>query len=251
MEISLFLCSLWMFALCPAAAPLALRCGLTACMRFSPRASCALSGIAAFSGYLTAFMMRGCFRSPPVALRASSLLSAFVGGVAGRMALIAFTARFSGSLTLSRVHAIPLLFLAIASLPLFFPALHPSRTLSFISPALAFLTSLIDGFCGAGGCILLSLCCLPHVQRIRSRLPAPALALCLPALLGALLLAHFSGSAQVFPARMILSLCAGSACGAGFFEHAKKHGALRFRMRAVLAVYIILAALSCAEQALR
>ena len=57
MEISLFLCSLWMFALCPAAAPLALRCGLTACMRFSPRASCALSGIAALAvptGIITA-----------------------------------------------------------------------------------------------------------------------------------------------------------------------------------------------------
>lgn len=250
MEILLFFCSLLSFALCPGAAPLALRCGLAACMRFSPRASCALSGIAAFSGYLTAFMMRGGLRASSI-LSSASLLSAFAGGVVGRMALIAFTAHFSGSLALSRVHALPLVFLAVVSLPLSFPMLHLSRVPGLVSPALAFLAAVLDGFCGAGSCILLSLCCLTNVRRIRSRLPVPALALSLPALLGALLLAHFSGSAQVFPTRMVLSLCAGSACGAGIFEHTKKHGALRFRMRAVLAVYIILAALSCAEQALQ
>ena len=116
MEFVLFVAACLAFSLSPAHAPLALRCGLAACLRFSPRAAIALSAVAAFSGHLGALAGRGGLRAVPPAQRPPVACAAVVGGTLGRMALLLFVARFSGSLALAQLQAAALLVLCAAAL---------------------------------------------------------------------------------------------------------------------------------------
>ena len=136
MELFLFLAALCAFSLLPSAAPVLLRCGLTACLRFSPRAALALSSLAALTSCASMLLCRGGLRAEPVRQRIPVFIPAFLGGTLGRMLLLMFTARFSGSLALSRIQSLPILLLAVASV---FPLLRMTGQL-MLSPAFLSLT---------------------------------------------------------------------------------------------------------------
>jgi len=246
MELFLSLAALWGFALLPAAAPVALRCGLTACLRFSPRAALALSSCAALAGCASHLLCRGGIRAIPIRQRTLVTSAAFIGGTVGRMLLLMFTARFSGSLALARIQTVPLMLLALAaSLP---RKMHlPRSRAGFFVYAL--LCAACEGFFGCGGMALFLLAGYSGVRRRRVSPPGAALLLGTIAQLSALLLTQFSGAAEIFPARLPLSLAAAAWLGGAVFEKTKKRGAIQKGLRIALYVYMMLAALSCAEQA--
>jgi len=246
MGLFLSLAALSAFSFLPAGASVLLRCGLSACLRFSPRAALALSSIAALSACAAMLLGRGGLRAVPIQQRAPVTLAAFGGGTAGRMLLLMFTARFSGSLELAQAQAIPLLLLALAAafshrLPL------PSSKAGLFTFAL--LCSACDGFFGCGSAALFLFFGKRGVRR-RLAFPQGAALLCgIVAQFFALLLTLFSGAAQVFPSQMLLALSAASALGGVIFEKTKKRGTAQRGLRIALCVYMLLAASAGIEQA--
>lgn len=246
MELFLFLAALCAFSLLPSAAPVLLRCGLTACLRFSPRASLALSSLAALTSCASMLLCRGGLRAVPVRQRIPVFIPAFLGGTLGRMLLLMFTARFSGSLALLRLQAIPLFLLAVASVcprRIPFPA---SR--SGLFPFSLFCAS-VEGFFGCGGAVLFLFAGRRDLNRRRFSLPSAALLLSFIAQLSAILLTLLSDAYEIFPGRMLLALFAASALGGVIFEKTKKRAAIQHGLRIALLLYTLLSALSCAEQA--
>ena len=244
MELILFVAACAVWRISPALAALVLRCGLQACLRFSPRAAMALSAAAGCAACLAALTRRGGLRAVPSAHLRLLTLAALAGGTLGRMLALMLDARLFSSRAFGRVQALPLLALVIAAcVPgrLRFP--RSARGLL----ALALPCALAEGFFGAGGLALLALAAPPGVRR-SSAPQAGALLLCAAAQGTALLLTLLSGAAQMFPARLPAAIALGAALGAWLGGGAQKGGALPRRMRAALAVYAILAALACVEQ---
>ena len=246
MELFLSAAALCAFSLSPAGASVMLRCGLAACLRFSPRAALALSSIASLSCCTAMFFCRGGLRAIPNRQRAANAAAAFFGGTVGRMLLILFTARFSGSLALSRLQAIPLLLLSAV-------CMHPLCPFSQNSHSRLFWSSLfcaaLDGFFGCGGTAFFLLFTQTGVRRKRLFLPGAALLNGIFAQCAALLFTFFSGAAQIFPGRMLFSLAAASALGGIIFEKTKKRGQAHRGLRIALSLYTLLAALAGIEQA--
>lgn len=246
MELFLSFAALCAFSLLPAGAPLLLRCGLSACLRFSPRAALALSSVAALSACMAMLLCRGGLRAVPPAQRSPAALAGLLGGTTGRMLLLLFTARFSGSLELARVQAAPLVLLTAAcQFPLCL-SLPNSRKGFFM---LSLLYALMDGFFGCG-CTALSVLFSKHrICRKSASVPGAALLCSFTAQSCALLLTLLSGAAQIFPLRMLIALCTAAAFGGAIFEKTKKRSLLQGRLRMALCVYMLLAALAGVEQA--
>jgi len=246
MELFLSLAALCAFSLLPASAPLMLRLGLSACLRFSPRAALALSSVAALSGSIAMLLCRGSLRAVAHAQRKPAALAAVFGGTAGRMLLLMFTARFSGSLQLAQMQAVPLLLLALAAvLPHRLP-LPGSKAGLF---AFSLLCAAIDGFFGCGGAVIFLLTGRSDIHRRRVSPQGAALICSVIAHFFALLLTLLSGAAQIFPMRTLLMLAAASALGGTVFEKTKKRGPAQRGLRVTLCVYMLLAALAGTEQA--
>ena len=246
MELFLSAAALCAFALLPAGAPLLLRCGLSACLRFSPRAALALASAAALAAGLTMLLGRRGLRAVLPAQRSPAALAGVLGGTMGRMLMLLFTARFSGSLELARVQSVPLLLLAAAAL---FPRRLPLPKTKAVFFAFSLLCALTEGFFGCGAPPLFMLTGKESLRRRRFSPPGAALLLTIAAQLSALLLTLLSGAAQVFPLRMLLALCLSSALGSLIFEHIKKRAAIHRGLRIALLVYLLLAALAGVEQA--
>lgn len=246
MEFMIAASALAAFSLVPASASLLLRCGLSACLRFSPRAALALSSVSALSACTIMLLCRGGLRAAVQERRGPVIYAALFGGTLGRMLLLMFTASFSGSLDLARIQAVPLLLIALAALfPSQFPL--PGSRLGFF--AFSVLCAFVDGFFGCGGSALFLLFGKRSIQR-RKNFPQAAALLCsMTAHSFALLLTLLSGAAQVFPVRMLLGLSAGSALGGVIFEKTKTRSPLQKGLRIALYVYMILAALACLEHA--
>lgn len=249
MEIALFSSAWLLFSLSPVLAPLALRGGLAACLRFSPRAAVALASVAALFGCLGVLSARGGLRAVPPGQRLSAAIAGMTGGTLGRMLLLMFVARFSGSLELARMQAFPLLALTLAALlparlrriPL--PRTHMSLFLCALPDA------WIDGFLGSGALALFHLFAHDGVRRKAGASPSAALLLTLTAQASALLLTLLSGGAQVLPPRMLAVLSAGALIGGWRFEKIKKRGEIRRGLRIALGGYALLSALAGIEQA--
>ena len=238
MEIALFFSAWLAFSLSPALAPLTLRGGLAACLRFSPRAALALSGLAALWGCLGALAPRGGLHAVPPGQRLPIVIAGITGGTSGRMLLLMFVARFSGSLELARTQALPLLALTLA-------ALLPGSLQHVPLPRTRiglYLFSLLCAFVGGCfGCGALTVFGLAANSGVHRRTDAQASA--------ALLLTLLSGGAQVFPPRMLLALSSGALLGGWRFEKSKKRGEIRRGLRTALGVYALLSALAGVEQA--
>ena len=245
MEPFLFLSALGAFFLLPAAAPVVLRCGLAACLRFSPRAALALSSCAALSGCAAMLSCRGGLRGVTLLQRLPVAAAAFLGGTLGRMLLLMFTARFSGSLSLSRVQAAPLLLLVLVGM-------FPRKLRLPCAPSGLFAFSLLcafaEGFLGCGGTAHFLLAGRSGVCRRPASPSGAALLLGFIAQLSALLLTHLSGAAEIFPARLPLSLAAAAALGSVFFEKTKKRAGIQRGLRIALCMYMVFAALAGIEQ---
>ena len=249
MEITLFASAWLLFSLSPALAPLALRCGLAACLRFSPRAAIALACVAALSGCLGALTARGGPGCVPPGQRLPAVMTGVIGGTVGRMLLLMFVARTSGSLALAQRQALPLLMLTLS-------ALLPDRLRRIPTPrtrAGLFLSSLtvayVEGQFGCGALTLLQLAAHGGVRRKRGAPGSAALLLALTAQASALGLTLLSGGAQVFPARMLAALAGGACLGGWRFEKNKGRGEIRRGLLAALGAYALLAALAGVEQA--
>lgn len=249
MEIVLFSSAWLAFSLSPALAPLALRSGLAACLRFSPRAALALSSVAALWGCLGALAARGGLHAVPPGQRFPVMIAGITGGTIGRMLLLMFVARFSGSLELARTQAIPLLALTLT-------ALLPDRLRRVPLPQtriglylFSLLCASIGGVFGCGALAAFGLTACRGVHRRKGAPASAALLLTLTAHASALLLTLLSGGAQVFPPRMLLALSSGAFLGGWRFEKHKKRGEVRRGLRAALGVYALLSALAGVEQA--
>lgn len=249
MEIALFFSAWLAFSLSPALAPLALRGGLAACLRFSPRAALALSSVAALWGCLGALAARGALHAVPPGQRFPVAIAGITGGTAGRMLLLMFVARFSGSLELARMQALPLLALTLAALlPGSLRRIPLPRTRIGLY-LFSLLCAFVGGCFGCGALTSFGLAARGGVHR-RSDAPASAaLLLAIMAHASALLLTLLSGGAQVFPPRMLVVLSSGALLGGWRFEKSKKRGEVRKGLRAALGVYALLAALAGVEQA--
>lgn len=249
MEIALFSSGWLLFALSPALAPLALRGGLAACLRFSPRAAIALSSIAALAGSLGVLASRGGLRAVPPGQRLPVLLAGITGGTLGRMLLLLFVTRFPGSLALTRAQAIPLLLLVLAALlpdGLRRMPLPRTRTGLYV---FSLPCAVIGGSLGCGALAAFSLSSDAGVRRQKGAPASAALLLACAAHASALLLTVLSGGAQVFPRRMLLALSLGASLGGWRFGRSKKRGEVRRGLCAALGVYALLAALAGVEQA--
>ena len=250
MEIALFAASFLFFFLGFPAPALLLRCALAASLRFSPRASLALSGIAGLCGSLAALAVRGGFFAAPAPARGRLIPASFAGGTLGRALLVMFTARFTGSLPLLRLQVAPLLMLCLLCLlPQRAAPLTPRAPSPAAFGALCFVCGVVDGFFGAGGQLLCSGLWPERIVRRRFSSPALPLLLTVCAQGGALLLTAFAGASQVFPGRMLALLAAGSALGALFAEREKERGPLLTNASVALKIYLVLTALSGVEQA--
>ncbi|MGN0772459.1 MAG: hypothetical protein ACI4MP_01540 [Candidatus Ventricola sp.] len=249
MEIALFASAWLAFSLSPALAPLALRCGLSACLRFSPRAAIALSSVAALGGCLGALAARRAWATVPPDQRMPVSIAGITGGTAGRMLLLMFVARFSGSLELARLQVLPLLAPTLA-------ALLPGRLRRIPLPRtriglylFSLFCALIGGQFGCGTLALFSLAARGGVHRKSDAPASAALLLAITAHASALLLTLLSGGAQVLPPRMLAALSSGAFVGGWRFEKIKKRGEVRRGLRTALGVYALLAALAGVEQA--
>lgn len=249
MEITLFSSAWLAFSLSPALAPLALRGGLSACLRFSPRAALALSSVAALWGCLGALAARGGLHAVPPGQRLPVVIAGITGGTIGRMLLLMFVARFSGSLELARMQALPLLVLTLATLLpdslRRIPLPHTRIGLYLFSLLCAF----VGGCFGCGALAAFGLTACSGVHRRKNAPASAALLLALTAQASALLLTLLSGGTQVFPPRMLLALSSGAFFGGWRFEKSKKRGEVRRGLRAALGVYTLLSALAGVEQA--
>lgn len=249
MEIALFSSAWLAFSLSPALAPPALRSGLAACLRFSPRAALALSSVAALWGCLGALAARGGLHAVPPGQRLPVVIAGITGGTIGRMLLLMFVARFPGSLALVRMQAFPLLALTLAAL---LPAslrrvpLPQTRIGLYL---FSLLCAFVGGYFGCGALAAFGLAAYGGVHRRKDASASAALLLALTAHASALLLTLLSGGAQILPPRMLLALSSGALLGGWRFEKSKKRGEVRRGLRAALGVYALLAALSGVEQA--
>ena len=249
MEIALFSSAWLAFSLSPVLAPLALRSGLAACLRFSPRAALALSSVAALWGCLGALTARGGLRTVPPGQRLPTAIAGITGGTAGRMLLLMFAARFPGSLELARQHALPLLALTLV-------ALLPDRLRRIPLPRtriglylFSLLCAFVGGCFGCGALTAFALTANSGVHRRKNAPASAALLLTFTAHASALLLTLLSGGAQVFPPRMLLALSSGALLGGWQFEKSKKRGEVRRGLHTALGVYALLSALAGVEQA--
>lgn len=249
MEIALFSSAWLACSLSPALAPLALRGGLSACLRFSPRAALALSSIAALWGCLGALAARGGLHAVPSGQRFPAVIAGITGGTAGRMLLLMFVARFSGSLELARMQALPLLALTLAALLPGSLRRVPLPHTRIVLYLFSLLCAFVGGQLGCGALAAFGLTANSGVHRRKDAPASAALLLALTAHAGALLLTLLSGGAQVFPLRMLLVLSSGALLGGWQFEKSKKRGEIRRGFRTALGVYALLAALSGVEQA--
>lgn len=249
MEIVLFSSAWLLFSLSPVLAPLALRSGLAACLRFSPRAAVALASVAALFGCLGLLSARGGLRAVPPGQRLPAAIAGMTGGTLGRMLLLMFVARHSGSLELARMQAFPLLALTLAALlPARLRRIPLSRTrMSLFLCALP--AAWIDGFLGGGALAVFQLFARDGVHRKSGAPASAALLLALTAQSSALLLTLLSGGAQVLPPRMLAALSAGALIGGWRFEKIKKRGEIRRGLRIALGGYALLSALAGMEQA--
>ena len=241
---------LWLlFSHSPALAPLALRCGLSACLRFSPRAAVALASVAALFGCLGALSARGGLRAVPPGQRLPAVMAGITGGTLGRMLLLLFVARHSGSLELARIQALPLLALMLAALlPDRLRRIPPPQTrMGFFGFALP--GAYAEGFFGGGATAVFHLAANSGVRRNQDAPVSAALLLALTAQSSALLLTLLSGGAQVLPPRMLAALSAGALIGGWRFEKIKKRGEIRRGLRIALGGYALLSALAGMEQA--
>lgn len=230
------------------ASALLLRVGLGASLRFSPRAALALSSMAALSGACTGLICRGGLRTVPRAQLSVTACASLVGGALGRAALLMLDARLSSSLLLTRLQMLPLLLLAFLSL---IPTSSGKLQIPLSRMRLFFFSLLCaatDGFFGAGGMPLFSLTALGGVRRRRDT-PSCALLMTAVSQSSAILLTLLCGETQIFPTRMLVLLIAGSVIGTIVTEKQKERGPSK-GMRTALKAYLILAALSCIEQAL-
>ena len=245
MELFLFLAAFYAFFLLPAGAPVMLRCGLAACLRFSPRAALALSSCASLAGCTSMLLCRGGLCAVPAQQRIPIASAAFIGGTLGRMLLLMFIARFSGSLELARIQVLPLLLFVIAA---GFPMrMHlPSSWLRLF--VFSLLCAACEGFWGCGGAVFFFFVSREDICRRRFSPPGSALLLCMIAQFSALLLTHFSGAAEIFPAHIPLSLAAASALGGAVFEKTKRRSPAKTGLRIALYIYMLLAALAGIEQ---
>lgn len=249
MEIALFFSAWLAFSLSPALAPLTLRGGLAACLRFSPRAALALSGLAALWGCLGALVGRGGLHIVPLGQQFPVIIAGITGGTAGRMLLLMFVARFSGSLELARTQALPLLALTLAALlpgSLQHVPLPRTRIGLYL---FSLLCAFVGGCFGCGALTVFGLAANSGVHRRTDAQASAALLLALTSHASALLLTLLSGGAQVFPPRMLLALSSGALLGGWRFEKSKKRGEIRKGLRTALGVYALLSALAGVEQA--
>lgn len=248
MALSAFLC-FWPGFPAPA---LVLRCGLNASLRFSPRAALALSALASFCGAAGALLYRGGLWAAPQAARGPTLIGSFLGGTLGRAWLLMFVARFSGSLMLARLQALPLLLLvALALLPARAPARRIQDPSAVRLGALCLFCAAADGFFGAGGPLLFARLLPPPILRSRSAPSSTALLVAMGGQAGAIALTLCAGAAQVLPPLMLLSVALGSLLGslaAGAGQNAGR-GTLSKGMRTALGVYLCFAMLALLEQA--
>lgn len=245
MDFALCFAALLFFSAGHPASALLLRCGLEACQRFSPRAAIALASFASLCAAAAGLLCRSRLKSVPAKQRSICAVASFVGGCIGRALLLMFTARFPGTLTLTRAQMIPLLLFALLAIH---TPMHGRLPLSPVPFALLILLcSLIDGFFGAGGMAFFSLAALGGINRGRAA-PSCALLMTVIAQASALLVTMLCGETQVFPGRMLTLLAAGSAIGALVCEQQKERGAFSYRLRTALWVYLVLAAASCIEQ---
>lgn len=237
---------------------LLLRCGFSACMRFSPRACIALTGVCGVSSALPLLLSRDLLRSSPGEPRTSAAVFGFAGGVFGRMLLLMYTARFSGSHDLLMLQAVPLALLCTAAL--FSAQFHPYKMPQKRMPLLllSFCCAGADGFFGAGSDAILALASHRSILRRSDGPSSFALIVGFCAQSGALLFTILCGAAQVFPARIPVSLALGAALGAYLSETAvsgqkngykKTRSAIHQGLRSALKIYLLFAALSCCEQA--
>lgn len=249
MEIALFSSAWLAFSLSPALASLALRGGLAACLRFSPRAALALSSVAALWACLGALAARGGLHAVPPGQRFPVMIAGITGGTAGRMLLLMFVARFSGSLELARMQSLPLLALMLAALlPDSLRRVPPPQTRLGLYLFLL-LCACIGGHFGGGVLAAFGLAAYGGVHRRKDAPASAALLLALTAQASALLLTLLSGGAQVLPLRMLAVLSSGALFGGWRFEKSKKRGEIRRGLRTALGVYALLSALSGVEQA--
>lgn len=246
MELIFSLAALGAFSLFPAGAPILLRCGLTACLRFSPRAALALSSLTALSCCAAMLACRGGLRAVPESQRSPVAAAAFLGSTLSRMLLLMFVSRFSGSLALARLQAVPLLLLSlVAAFPRRF---HPPRTRSGLF-AFSLLCAFVEGFFGCGSAALFLFFGHSGICRRRISLPGAALLLCLTAQCSALLLTWLAGASEIFPFPLLLALISAAALGSAAFEKTKKRSPIKTGLRIVLLFYTCLAALAGTEQA--
>ena len=250
MAVALLVSSFFFYYIGAPAPALLLRCGLSASLRFSPRAALALSGLAALCGDGAALLSRGGLRAAPAPARARLIPVAFAGGTLGRSLLLMFTAGHTGSLPLLRLQVIPLLLLCLLSLLPARVGAWPKRAAGPAAfRALCFFCGVVDGFFGAGGALLFSGLWPQRIERRRFSSPALPLLLTVCAQGGALLLTVCAGATQVFPARMLLLLALGCALGALAAERQRDRGAFARGASVALRSYLLLCALSGMEQA--
>lgn len=250
MAFALLFSSFFFYYIGVPAPALLLRCGLSASLRFSPRAALALSGVAALCGDGAALVARGGLHAAPAPARARLIPVAFAGGTLGRSLLLMFTAGHTGSLPLLRLQVIPLLMLCLLSLLPARAGAWPKRAHGPAAfRALCFFCGIVDGFFGAGGTLLFSGLWPQRIERRRFSSPALPLLLTVCAQAGALLLTACAGASQVFPVQMVLMLGLGSALGALAAERQREHGAFWRGAGVALRVYLLLCALSGMEQA--
>lgn len=243
MELVIFAAAfLSFFAGAPAHA-LLLRCGL--CAFFSARTTLALASIASLCGASAFILRRQSWRAAAAGVAFHAALLGFVGGTASRAAVLMVCARFTGSRYLLAIHAPWLVCLSLL-------ALYPASMRRGVRSkgalwTLLFLCSAAEGFFGAGGVVLYRIFA-PH-RRLRSEhVPAsPALIVVFFAQLGALMLTHFSGAAQILPGTMLLALISGTSLGA--LSAKKQRGAFLVGLRFALLAYLVFSALSLMEQA--
>lgn len=250
MELALFLAVFAFFLLGFPAPELLVRLSLTACRRFSPRASLALSGLCALCGACCALALRGGLRAVPAPGRRLLVPAACLGGALGRALLLAFCARFPASQALSRLHAAPLLLLCLLALLPERAAVRPPPPRPAAFRAACFFCAVTDGFFGAGGALLFSGLWPRRIARRRFASPALPLLLSVCAQGSALLTAAMLHRAQVFPPAMAGAVALGAALGAAACEREKERGPLEKSAAAALKVYLVLCALSNVEQAL-
>lgn len=222
---------------------LVLRCGLSACMRFSPRAALGLSGLAAL------FACALCLAHRAVTRRIAPVhpalpVCAFLGGSLGRAVVLMMDAALPSSLSLLRVQAVPLAVLTAASIFV----RPPRRDASLRAAAvLAFILAALDGFFGADTTLLLT--SLTRTGIARRRVPSASLLACLCAQLGATLLTHFTGAALIFPTRMYVFMLTGAALGVLLGQTTKERGKFPPALPVLVSVYGLIAALACVGHA--